>query len=230
MKMKLILLSLFMLAACTQMEQPEQTVTFEIGSVKEEGSMTKADILPLIRKPSEVQLLLTNLSNGRLYTLKTGESKAIQVGNYKVTGKYENCPPIYTKSRGFASDEPSIKIDTEITVTEGEKTYDIPAIWDCSAIVYSTNMVSEVQFGAWNPNLPAIDTLKLFYVCGDAISVSCTFDSKDPTKYDNTSFVFGTKGTPLEKGKWYFASPKGITTGNSGMGLDIDDMTEGGTI
>ena len=79
-------------------------------------------------------------------------------------------------------------------------------------------------------NLPAIDTLKLFYVCGDAISVSCTFDSKDPTKYDNTSFVFGTKGTPLEKGKWYFASPKGITTGNSGMGLDIDDMTEGGTI
>ena len=72
--------------------------------------------------------------------------------------------------------------------------------------------------------------MKLFYVCGDAISVSCTFDSKDPTKYDNTSFVFGTKGTPLEKGKWYFASPKGITTGNSGMGLDIDDMTEGGTI
>ena len=79
MKMKLILLPLFVLAACTQMEQPEQTVTFEIGSVKEEGSMTKADILPLIRKPSEVQLLLTNLSNGRLYTLKTGESKAIQV-------------------------------------------------------------------------------------------------------------------------------------------------------
>ena len=34
----------------------------------------------------------------------------------------------------------------------------------------------------------------------------------------------------MEKGKWYFASPKGITTGNSGMGLDIDDMTEGGTI
>lgn len=217
-KVIVALLGLVGLVACSG-EVPEALVRIEIGlpGVKAgtvEG--TFAETLP----SGSVELVLEG-EDGVRRSVRSGESAALAVGSYEVSGRYM---PVADVSTGIGvSGEPSFVVSASVDVRNGVGSYLVPARWDCYALVMDGLEAKEYRCGEVAIPMDGSGRYSVAYVV-DAADWVLGVVPVDSDVYEVTEFPIVAE--EMQKGKWYMYKAGRIVQSGT-MGFDWPEWEQG---
>lgn len=240
-----LLLLMFLLAACTKAEPVTKTVTFSIGNIRSGELGTKgtpASILSVTAPTGTPALTVASTTNKvRTYTATPGTPVSLPCDTYHVTGRY-----IPTKTadilRGAAYQEPRYRLDAQLTITDGQDSYAVPAQYECFAVIADLAEIDHYTHS--DPNASQVempykvsDGFGVLYVyCNSAWTSSycyrITAYPTDTAEHEARQYALitsGTGGVLVENGKWYAFCAAEVDKQSGNIGTSLPEW-EAGTI
>lgn len=228
MKKILILFAAILAASCTKQEE-FATLSFGVKGV-EVHSFTKAtadDVRALIatKIPSSVTLTLARTKTGKTYSVATGESITLPIGEYTVKGSVTPSSTTGFPRQGMWSAETAgISINEKVTVVSGTDTYALTPTFTCFAIATSEDVAS---FSWKHGSASGSATDLTFFGWDNDYELSVTAKPTDYDAKDDAVFVFGGTGIQAQNGKFYILHPESVTTEEGGFTFNTGNWTEG---
>lgn len=232
MKRFLIFAALVAAIACSKQED-FATLSFGLKGV-EEHSMTRAsadDVRSLIsgRMPETIDLTLTRTKSGKTYSVTTGESITLPVGEYTVKANVKPSNLTNFPRAGMsAMDTPSLSINEKVTVVSGTDSYTLTPVFNCFAIAAPEDVASYSYAHGSASGTVSGDGIKLrFFGWDNDYELTVTAKPADYDSKDDAVFVFGGTGVQAQNGKFYILHPEAVITEESGFTFGLGAWTEG---
>ena len=160
MKHLLILASALVAVACSVREggvrnDESVSVRFYVSGVRSGELVTKGSVedsaveaaLAATGAQGMPELSLQSLEVGsRRYTVAVGEQVSIPVGSYSVSGRYVPGQVLATVHDNGVYREPEYVVSAEVEIRDGVTSYEVPASYDCWALVVDRSEVSSVKW------------------------------------------------------------------------------------
>lgn len=234
MKKRLLLAVAFaaIAASCTKQQEVADTtiVPVRISYTTSGRFPTKgiADAI-LATLPESLTLTLTD-AEGYTYTAQTGQEIRLPVGTYSVTGGNKPAVVQYISSGSnrYTTHEPIVRVEDQLTITEGVTQYAVEASYGSFAVAVLPSEVAlwEATFCGSVNEVDCIktDDLWLVFVTGNLtggtsfrpVLTTHNLQVKQFNMYTNTA---DTGGIFAEWGKWYILHPFTYQSGMLGLGL-----------
>ena len=236
--MRKLLLLIPLIVACTRMPSTEMVeVTFRLQNGTKSFPNAIVETLPLT-----MELTLTNVKTTERVTAYTGEPITLPVGEYAVSGYFHPTKVQNVVGTGiFLSYQPSIYIDQNVDINNGETSYILDASFRSWVLAAETGEVSK-----WTMIMDYKETPVEFLIDNTTMWIFCTGDASarfittkvypsDEEHYSTTTFNISTNaayalnngGYFVEPGKWYWLHPEEATTSSATMGLRYPNWSEG---
>lgn len=189
--------------------------------------------------PASITLTLTD-GDGNKTTVTTGQSVSLKLGTYTVKAKYtpQSVAQVFGSSV-YLSNEPSLSINTTLTITVEQTSYVVGANYTCFGIVVDNEEVESASFvsshgesGVLNMNPAGSNAYGIIFVNGplDTATMDIVLTAKD-ISLKNTTYTFyvnsNTGDVYAQYGKYYILHPKVKTSVDEGFLSYVgDDWTE----
>ena len=223
---KYLILAAILAVSCSKTEQ-FATISF---GMFEEHSITKStadDVRTAIvsRIPSEVELTLTRSKTGKTYTVSTGESITLPVGEYTVKGSVTpSSITNFPRSGMWAAETASVSINEKVNVVSGTDTYTLTPNFTCFAIAIGDDTAS---FSWAHANVTGSATGLMFFGWDNNYELSVTAKPADYDSREDVRFTFGGAGVQAQNGKFYILHTDAVTTEEGGFIFNIASWSEG---
>lgn len=189
--------------------------------------------------PATLTFTLTD-GDGNKTTVISGQSVSLKLGTYTVKAKYT--PQTVAAVVGaslFLSNEPSLSVNTTLTITASQTSYVVGASYTCFGIVVDNDEVQSVSYqsshgeaGNLTMNPVASNAYGIIFVNGslDTATMDVILTAKD-VSLENTTYKFYVNGNSgdvyAQYGKYYILHPKAKTGIDEGfLSYITDDWTE----
>lgn len=219
------------LCACNKQDTPDTgLVPVRISYTTSGRFPTKgiADAI-LATLPESLTLTLTD-ADGATYTAQTGQEIRLPLGTYSVTGGNNPAVVQYitSSSNRYTTHEPIIRVDDQITISEGVTDYAVEATYGSFAVAVlpSETLLFEATFSG---SVKAVDCIKtddlwLVFVTGNLTGGSSfrpvlTTHSGKVKQFNMYTNAGDTGGIFAEWGKWYILHPQTYQSGVLGAAL-----------
>ena len=225
--MKRILILAAILAVSCAKQEEFATISF---GVVEEHSITKStadDVRATIltKVPSSVPLTLTRTKTGKTYSVSTGESITLPVGEYSV--KDSATPSSVTgfpRAGMWCAETASLSVNEKVNVTSGTDTYTLTPTFTCFAIAPGDDVASySYAHGSASGSADGL----LFFGWDNNYELSVTAKPSDYDSREDVRIVFGGTGVQPQNGKFYILHTEAVTTEEGGFTFNVNGWTEG---
>lgn len=213
------------------------TKSVEDGTVEAALAATGATGVP--------QLELQSLEvGGRHYTVSVGETVSIPIGTYSVMGRYVPAQKVTTIHDNGVYREPEYVVSAEVEIREGVTSYDVPASYDCWALVVDKSDVSGVNWKDsflqdWRTlSVPdASGGLGVLYVSTQAswegtAPTYWKFDPKDEVNNESREYMIVTRSNNngymvVRPGRWYLFGTNAVEREDGEIGITLGGWQKG---
>lgn len=225
--MKRILILAAILAVSCAKQEEFATISF---GVVEEHSITKStadDVRATIltKVPSSVPLTLTRTKTGKTYSVSTGESITLPVGEYSVKGSVTpSSVTNFPRSGMWAAETASVSINEKVNVVPGTDTYTLTPNFTCFAIALGDDTAS---FSWTHANATGSATSLMFFGWDNNYELSVTAKPSDYDSREDVRFTFGGTGVQAQNGKFYILHTEAVTTEEGGFTFNVATWQEG---
>ncbi len=231
--MKKVLLIAAILAVSCAKQDELATLSFGLKGVTEH-SMTKAyvdDVQAIIasRMPETITLQLTRTKSGKHYSVATGETITLPVGEYTVTASIAPASvAAFPRPGMWSSSTPSISINESITIVAGTSSYALTPTFNCFAIAALEECASYSYKHQSATGSVTGNGIKVgFFQWDNNYELTVTAIPTDYDARDDTKFTFGGVGVHATNGKFYVLHPDTVTTEEGGFTFDTGTWIEG---
>lgn len=236
-----------LLSSCTK-EQRQNPQVRHISYAMQGNSMyaTKAiqseDVLQVINAtlPTEMNLVLTSQSTNKSTTATSGQGVVLASDTYRVIGYRGGesaCSTIIRDDMAYLTYQPSIKVDSELTIVDDVSDYSVPATYDCFCLVCDAQEVEKATvttyYGEEDVDFIKSGNTMVIFAEGNYSSVylTITLTPVDKERCTTTTYKISTTQKNnigyAEKGKWYLLEPTVSGVQPKLVGIDLPTFTQG---
>lgn len=236
------------LSSCTKEQRQSTPQIRHISYAMQGNSMyaTKAiqseDVLQVINAtlPTEMNLVLTSQSTNKSTTATSGQGVVLASDTYRVIGYRGGesaCSTIIRDDMAYLTYQPSIKVDSELTIVDEVSDYSVPATYDCFCLVCDAENVEKATvttyYGEEDVDFIKSGNTMVIFAEGNFSSVylTITLTPVDKERYKTTTYKIATTQknniSYAEKGKWYLLEPTASGVQPKLIGIDLPTIEQG---